>query len=68
MDDADRAQAEEEHWLEQAIRAARGLPAQRTSCSHCSDYGELLEPHRIYYGVCVECATLDEARNREYGR
>ena len=59
-DDVDRAQLEEERWLACMIQAARGIPAPPSPRTHCHDCGDVLEVHRLYYGICVDCQTKAE--------
>ena len=67
-DEVDRAQMHEQWWLDAAIQAARGVPSPKAPRSTCSDCGEVLAEHRLYYGICVECQTLAEARAKGWGR
>ena len=61
-DDADNASLLAERELEQAIAAARGVPAKaRTHCSQCH---EPLDPHRTRWGTCDLCQTRIEAQYR----
>jgi hypothetical protein len=53
MDDADYAQQRSDA----TCQAARYRPPERT---HCSDCGDLLEPHCRPYGRCVPCQTQRE--------
>lgn len=64
MDDGDRAQIEEELWLNAAITAARGVQGQRVPKTRCVDCGEVLEAHRRPYGTCLHCQEQEEARGR----
>jgi RNA polymerase-binding transcription factor DksA len=67
-DDADQATQHEQRWLEAAIQAARGIPSASVTRSACTDCGAALAPHRLYYGICVPCQTLAEARARAWRR
>ena len=61
MDEVDMAQIHQERELEMAIAAARGI-RQTRSRRYCPDCGELLEPHRVAAGICVDCLSQEEAR------
>lgn len=59
------AQIHQERELERAIAAARGVERpQAPRRTICPDCGEKLEPHRLRYGYCVQCAAINEAKMR----
>lgn len=67
MDEADRAQRQEEAFLENAIRAARGIqPADPVSASNCVECGLEIPSSRMLAvpgcQLCVDCATELESR------
>ncbi len=49
-----------------AIKAARGIPADRQTGrrTHCPDCRDRLMPHRLDYGICTGCQEVREARGR----
>jgi RNA polymerase-binding transcription factor DksA len=66
MDDADRAQLQEEQHLAAALERAASLA--RTALGHaptssrCEDCGGEIEPQRLRHGfaICFECASWRE--------
>jgi putative hemolysin len=64
MDVIDRAQVDDERFLEMAISAARGV--YRDARKYCKQCGVQLEEHRKSYGICYECATVNELREKVY--
>jgi len=69
VDEADRAQVQEEAMLEFAIAAARGvLPAETVSAKDCDQCGEPIEPVRRQAvrgcRLCHDCAERVESLRR----
>jgi RNA polymerase-binding transcription factor DksA len=66
MDDADRAQLQEEQHLaaalERAASMARRVLGHHPTSSRCEDCGGEVEPARLRHGfsVCFECAVWRE--------
>ena len=60
MDDADRAQIRIEQEIEARVRAARGIPSQKSVV--CADCAEPLTQQRQEYGRCIHCAEAAERR------
>lgn len=65
-DDADAAQIRIDADLDRRINAARGLiPSEPRG--ECVDCGADLAEHRRAWGICIECKTKRETRDRTRG-
>lgn len=77
MDDFDRAQlaeqAEREFLQRQHADRPRPKPVavQRPDGGtdyYCAECDDDLPAHRVEFGICIECATVAEARAKQYAR